>query len=114
MILLLGFAATLHKLPWRVNQANQLDCILGATTLLVVCLTSLFLDDDQKDMTAIAWIGFVMVLTMVAMVPGALAFGIYRKYFRSTMPYQFFLCHHKSGAGAYTRLLKMYLLEHST
>jgi len=33
------------------------------------------------------------------------------KYFRVFKPFEFFLCHHKNGAGAYVRLLKMFLME---
>eukprot|EP00971_Amphidinium_carterae_P216413 4295575-Amphidinium_carterae.1 len=53
-----------------------------------------------------------LILLLLALIPLALSYGIYVKFFRRHKPFQFFLCHHKAGAGAYTRLLKMQLLEH--
>jgi len=38
-------------------------------------------------------------------------FAVYERFLRRGKPFQFFLCHHKAGAGNLARLLKMHLLE---
>jgi len=111
MVLLVGFACSLHLLPWRVKIANGLDCIFGAGTLAVVCLAAFFVESDTKDNSGLAVLTFCVVVTLLIFSPVAILFGAYRMLFRLRKPYQFFLCHHKNGSGAYTRLLKMSLKE---
>eukprot|EP00971_Amphidinium_carterae_P005660 112452-Amphidinium_carterae.1 len=45
------------------------------------------------------------------MVMVAGGFGLYCRFGPRPKPYDFFLCHHKAGAGAFARLLKFLLLD---
>jgi len=110
-VLLIGFAATLHTLPWRVAYANWLDCLFGGSTLLVVCLASLYINDEDKNLRSVAYVCICMIIAVLVLVPVAIGWGLYLRYFRMNKPYEFFLCHHKAGAGAFTRLLKMHFKE---
>jgi hypothetical protein len=45
-----------------------------------------------------------------AMVLVTIAYGLYFN-FAPRKQYQFFICHHKAGAGAYARLVKLEILS---
>eukprot|EP00971_Amphidinium_carterae_P089058 1762599-Amphidinium_carterae.1 len=111
VVLIAGFTATLHIRPWRVEYANVIDYLFGAATLLVVCLASLYISDDMKNLKSVAYVTCFVILAVMALVPFAVVWGVYQRFFRKVKPYQFFLCHHKAAAGAFTRLLKMQLKD---
>jgi len=113
MVLLLGFAATLHLKPWRVSQANLLDVLFSGGILIVVCMASLFIERHEMDLHRVANVALAIILLMLALCPCAIFYGIYRSFIRAGRPFQFFLCHHKAGSGAFTRLLKMCLMDSS-
>ena len=109
VILLVGLCATLHLQPWRVAYANVLDCLLGACSLLVVCLSGVFLDCEEKHSKGTAWLTFLITCGGMLCAPLAILYSLYWKYCQRMKPFQFFLCHHKKGSGAFVRLLKLHL-----
>mmetsp|Transcript_64342 Transcript_64342/g.153455 ORF Transcript_64342/g.153455 Transcript_64342/m.153455 type:complete len:1576 (-) Transcript_64342:136-4863(-) len=111
VILIAGCAATSYWMPWRVKSANAMDCLFGAVTLLLVNMAALYVPEDQKNLEGVALMAVVGFMAALLLVPAAVAFGLYQKYFRKTKPFDFFLCHHKAASGAWTRLLKTQLLE---
>ena len=110
-ILLAGYTLTVYILPWRVAMANALDCFFGVCSLMVVCVAVLFIDEQDKNLNAVAHAAIVLLVAAAFPVPLAICFGLYKRYVRPYKPFQFFLCHHKAAAGAFTRLLKMHLLD---
>merc|ERR1712048_1549301 len=54
----------------------------------------------------------IFILLLIILVFGGLARGAYNVVSEQLKrPWKYFLCHHKGGAGAFARLLKMQLLE---
>jgi len=110
-VLLLGYSATVHQKPWRVPLANYLDCIFSGGTLIFACIIAIFVPEEEKETGTMALIMVVLVVSMLAFAPVAMLYGAYRKFCRSRLEFEFFLCHHKNTCGAFTRLLKMVLCE---
>jgi len=108
VILLVGCFLTLYYMPWRVFEANLLDCASGGAALLTVCLSSLFV--ESKNTKGIAWLAFVVIVGILLLTPTVILLGVYKR-FRKLKPFQFFLSHHKASSGAYTRLLKLHLVQ---
>eukprot|EP00971_Amphidinium_carterae_P017217 339708-Amphidinium_carterae.1 len=50
-------------------------------------------------------------VTIIAMIMITVAYGMYCRFGPRRKPYEFFLCHHKAGAGAFARLLKISLKD---
>jgi len=111
VVLLVAFAAILYCLPWRVYEANLFDSLLCGGTLIIVCLISFFIADNQKSLDAIAWVSVALIAATMSLIPAGIAFALHMRFKRSKKPYKFFLCHHKAGAGSYARLLKLVLQE---
>lgn len=110
MVLLSTVMLTAHLLPWRVHQAHLL-CVLTNLVILTVLVVAGFCITNLN--AAILTI-FCCVLfgTIVFAVIGVVVAGLYARFLRAGKPFQFFLCHHKAGAGNLARLLKMQLQEH--
>jgi len=111
VILLLGQNATLYWWPWRVASANWLDAGFGGGALLFSCVIPVFLSAEDRNPASTAWLGAGLISFLIALAPVAVMYGIHRRFCRHRKQFQYFICHHKNGAGAYTRLLKMYLVE---
>jgi len=109
-ILLMNYTAILAFWPWRVHEANMLDCFLCGGTVLVIFLVSFFLEESEKRLGTVAWFSTVVCAGVLSLIPVAIGVAIYNRFFRSMKRFQFFLCHHKAGAGAYVRLLKLHLI----
>jgi len=110
-ILIAGCGATCYWLPWRVMSANAMDFLFGAFTLLIVLLGGLYVPDAEKNLHGVGVVAVVSFGLVLLLVPVAFIVGLWRKYMRQTKPFDFFLCHHKAVSGAWTRLLKVFLLE---
>ena len=92
-------------LPWAVPAANYLDIVLHTGFLFIVFLAAL-----QTDIADDIVVGNMLLTVFSGVLCGFLGAGLYcvRLYWlRSMKPFQFFLCHHKEGGGAFCRLLKM-------
>jgi len=79
--------------------------------LMVIVIASFYVEDDEKDYGALSWICFLMVLSVLGGAIFAVLYNFLGRFLRQKKRFQFFLCHHKAGSGAYTRLLQMNLLE---
>jgi len=110
-VLLGSLCASLVIEPWRVRPMGVLDCFLNLCMITVVVLTTFFIEESDKNPEALSWLCTICVCAGFACTPFGLGYVIWRRFIRKVLPYTYFLCHHKAGAGAYTRLLKMYLLE---
>ncbi|CAK0821165.1 unnamed protein product [Prorocentrum cordatum] len=98
---------TVYFMPWNAFLANLID---GSSTMLlslIVTLFAFYCEDVDAEIvaqlcTAICCIAFIIIFC-------AIAWGMLAQILRMEKPMQFFLCHHKDGAGNFTRLLKMSL-----
>jgi len=109
-ILLASFAATLICLPWRTPGANLLDAFLHTSMLLIVDLSMLFVRDVENGLVGVSWICFLIAGMGLSLVPLAVLHRLVKPCITGDGVFDFFLCHHKVGSGAFARLLKMCLL----
>jgi len=93
--------------PWRDQIANFVDGFTSmALVVLLVCgslAAGLPVDNSQ-----IKWLGMVAFSVFCIIALGSLGHALCR-YFRPGSMYHFFICHHKGGAAAQARLLKLML-----
>ena len=90
--------------PRAVRQANQLDLAIHTGLLFILFLAALHthrIGEVEVGNLLVA----VFCATMCAFL-GAAAWLVHLCALRLKKPFQFFLCHHKVGAGAFCRLLK--------
>mmetsp|Transcript_34383 Transcript_34383/g.78352 ORF Transcript_34383/g.78352 Transcript_34383/m.78352 type:complete len:1613 (-) Transcript_34383:77-4915(-) len=113
LIVLVCVLITSHCCPWRVGTANVLDVSFQVMIVTFVALAAFFVEYTSDDQKQVAWIAYIFILVVVCAVPLALAYAVISKYLWKTYQFQYFLCHHKAGAGAYTRLLKLCLQQES-
>mmetsp|Transcript_38577 Transcript_38577/g.89057 ORF Transcript_38577/g.89057 Transcript_38577/m.89057 type:complete len:1484 (+) Transcript_38577:69-4520(+) len=99
-----------HWKPWRVKVANILDVTISITMVMALSMMSVLVEGANVE--EIALVVFTFIIIIVALLLVALV-NLSVRLFKKAMqkPYRFFLCHHKTGAGAFARLLKMTLLK---
>mmetsp|Transcript_10012 Transcript_10012/g.22444 ORF Transcript_10012/g.22444 Transcript_10012/m.22444 type:complete len:1498 (+) Transcript_10012:129-4622(+) len=96
--------------PWRLPQANILDVSIMGILLMVICLITTLV--EGASVQDVANVIFSFILLIVGALLATLGHSILRQCRRMLYkPFRFFLCHHKLGAGAFARLLKMKLLD---
>jgi len=93
--------------PWRSDATNMIDGVLSAILVLVLMCASLA-NNVQADLRLIQPLSYVILAIFALLCLGALFVAAYH-YFRRTPFYHHFICHHKAGAAAQARLLKMRL-----
>jgi len=108
-VLIISLQIVIRIMPWRAHFANYLESVTH-TALIIVVMVSAFFVDDRPTKTLSA-IGFSVIFTMPLGILLMVLIGIVKLFRSSLKPYQFFLCHHKAGAGSFARLLKMRLLQ---
>eukprot|EP00403_Amphidinium_massartii_P046689 CAMPEP_0178468920 /NCGR_PEP_ID=MMETSP0689_2-20121128/53164_1 /TAXON_ID=160604 /ORGANISM="Amphidinium massartii, Strain CS-259" /LENGTH=1242 /DNA_ID=CAMNT_0020095983 /DNA_START=65 /DNA_END=3793 /DNA_ORIENTATION=- len=103
---------TVRFLPWRVWLANCLDTAFSVAVLVLLNTAGFFAPEiTENDRKRIAWFTAVVVLMACSALPPILIYTIYVRCRPGKKIYQFFLCHHKVGAGAFVRMLKLVLLD---
>ena len=95
--------------PWIVRRANQLDVAMHTGLLFVLLLAALQtnVDDEVVGRLLLAVFSCITCAFLIAM-----GWSLHLCALRLRKPFQFFLCHHKVGGGAFCRLLKVRLLSH--
>ena len=96
--------------PWRVPSANYLDIATNGGFLVILFLAALFLDEVNAVFVANTLLVVFIALVTLSLVMVLRCLWVY--YLKSGKKYEYFLCHHKVGGGAFARLLKMQLREH--
>ena len=97
--------------PWAVHQANLLDLAMHTGLLFILFLAAL-----QTHWVDEITVGNLLVVVFSAMMCAflfSLAWSVHLCALRLRKPFQFFLCHHKVGGGAFCRLLKVRLVSNS-
>ncbi|CAE8656775.1 unnamed protein product [Polarella glacialis] len=106
IILLMYLMVTLHICPWRLQAANILDVAANAGMVLMLSLCALFI--DNVDRTAISQICCALFAFLLIAFSTALLHGMVSRFLGARRKaFDYFLCHHKAGAGSFARLLKI-------
>ncbi|CAE8690050.1 unnamed protein product [Polarella glacialis] len=110
MILIVSILITSFMLPWRILECNYMEATLLAGVAVLISMGSLFMEDVDVD--NVMQVCFVLFIAMTLLIFGVFVWG-FAKYLRGKLrkPFQYFLCHQKSGAGAFARLLKCELIR---
>lgn len=93
--------------PWRMERANFFDGVFTVSILMVLICASFYVEWSPGP--ALAWLAsitLVLCLLCLPIVMGATLLLLLAKG-KGQKEFKYFLCHHKVGAGAFTRLLKM-------
>lgn len=101
-----------HVSPWRVREAHVLDILANLVVLTILLVAAFCIDKADQAVLMSLCCGLLGMVIMA--IAGVAARGLYGRFARARKPYQFFICHHKAGAGNLARLLKMQLQEHTT
>ena len=91
-------------------QANLLDIATNSGYMLIVFLGALSSDHAHKNTIADMLLVICCVVVFLFLLTGAYCVSTASSLRGKT--FQFFLCHHKVGAGGFARLLKMRLKAH--
>ena len=100
-VVLLCVVASTSVFPWSVYQANFLDMGTHVGLLQIIFLAAV--------QTPYA-LGNMLVVVFCTSMLRFLVDGVWCLQLGN--PFQYFLCHHKEGGGAFCRLLKMRLKSH--
>lgn len=107
MLFLLSMCVVINFRPWRIDLANLLDVAMHWSLLTVVTLGLCFV--PEYDLHIVSTAAAVVLVAGACVMPLALARLARNAYLKRRKPFHFFICHHKAGAGAFARLLKMSL-----
>jgi hypothetical protein len=105
MLTVAHFALTIFIQPWRIGHANFLESAFLCGVLLILAIGAFFVDDLDKE--SLAYFGASILTAMLLALPALVSYGVYTHFCNEKYkPFQFFICHHKAGAGCLARLLK--------
>ena len=82
--------------------------------VVIVTIVMLFISDDEEDIDhgASAWACTIALLIVLRSIPLFITYVVFKGYHvKGAKLYQFSICHHKLEAGAYARMLEMFLLD---
>ena len=96
--------------PWAVHQANPLEVAMHTGLLLILLLAAL--QTNSVDEITVGNLLVAVFSALMCAFLGASAWSLRLCALRLRKPFQFFLCHHKVGGGAFCRLLKVRLTSH--
>jgi len=106
-VLLVAFSLEVAHMPWRTGAANMSAVLMGVLILMVVVGVGPLVDSNaERAQQAISWYMATCSFGVLLAALGFFGFSVYTRC-RQARRYGAFLCHHKAGAGALARLLKM-------
>ncbi|CAE8680241.1 unnamed protein product [Polarella glacialis] len=110
LVLCVSSLVTSFMLPWRILECNYMEASLLAGMAVLISMGSLFMEDVDVD--SVMQVCLALFIAMILLIFGVFLQG-FTKYLRAKhrKPFQYFLCHQKSGAGAFARLLKCELIR---
>eukprot|EP00445_Apocalathium_hangoei_P077812 CAMPEP_0204174050 /NCGR_PEP_ID=MMETSP0361-20130328/45524_1 /ASSEMBLY_ACC=CAM_ASM_000343 /TAXON_ID=268821 /ORGANISM="Scrippsiella Hangoei, Strain SHTV-5" /LENGTH=88 /DNA_ID=CAMNT_0051132441 /DNA_START=20 /DNA_END=282 /DNA_ORIENTATION=+ len=88
-------------MPWRTFEANMLDIFFAACLIMLLIVGGPFVENAKAQQSGM----FGVFLLCLICLGGFSIFGfaVYERFLRRGKPFQFFLCHHKAGAGNLAR-----------
>lgn len=108
-LLVVGMIYQVWLQPWRTWLPNVTDTVLGVLRAIVVTGVAALLDDASQQMTVVICSALLTVFVCISLLLLALLGTAMYRRLCPTKPFGIFLCHHKAGAGALCRLMKMIL-----
>jgi hypothetical protein len=108
LVVLFCLVIVCRAMPWRVYVGNYIDIGSTAGVVLIVSLACIYVEVATESVSTILCVLFVCAAVMIVV---AMGYGLFKKFGPQKKQFQFFICHHKAGAGALARLLKMMLVE---
>jgi hypothetical protein len=108
MLTMLSWLLLNYTMPYRIAMANYLDAACHLLLLMVVSLAAFYVDD--VDLTIVGLSAFMFIGVILTLLIGGMLLTSGQRV-RSALKksFKYFLSHHKGGAGAMARLLKMRL-----
>lgn len=104
----LSLMALVFFWPYRVRFSNELEIVANMVVIFVLSVSPFYVENGNVLTVSKICIAFAFVALAGIIV--AVGSGLSMRFGRFK-PYQFFICHHKAGAGGFARLLKICLLE---
>jgi len=96
--------------PWRNDKANYLDIIVTSNMIILLCGSGFLV--RKADITAVAVLCSIVIVSNFSMFVGIILYALGDRFrLLSSKPFKYFICHHKGGAGATARIMKMELLQ---
>lgn len=109
LCLLIYSTITVYVLPWRLLSSNALDVGVSTCLIMVLALALFFAETPNLTLVSTFCVAlFSIALTLVGIV---LVSCVIKHCICKQKRFQFFLCHHKGGCGAFARMLKTHLVE---
>eukprot|EP00413_Alexandrium_margalefii_P006868 CAMPEP_0204539372 /NCGR_PEP_ID=MMETSP0661-20131031/16677_1 /ASSEMBLY_ACC=CAM_ASM_000606 /TAXON_ID=109239 /ORGANISM="Alexandrium margalefi, Strain AMGDE01CS-322" /LENGTH=606 /DNA_ID=CAMNT_0051545979 /DNA_START=50 /DNA_END=1867 /DNA_ORIENTATION=- len=113
VLMFASLGLTVSFRPWRTWEANVVEVVITSLVMLFCSLANCFRAATLQEQKSLALFCTALVITAMLPFPLSMVRLATNKLATRRKDFQFFLCHHKAGAGAFTRLLKMSLLESS-
>lgn len=117
LVIMLGSVLQAVFWPWRTNIGNWMDILMscGLVSVLLCAGPLVFAQSGSTAQLQDAVGVEIFVVVILMFVAGACmaSWAVYRRL-RPSETYGLFLCHHKYGAGALSRFIKMKTLFYSS
>jgi hypothetical protein len=113
IILVVSLVIVSNTFPWRLWYGNILDICITVGLIAFVTFGSFFV--EEPDVEVLSVVCFVVVIIMFVAFLMTATYGAVLQYreWKIKKRFQYFICHHKEGAGAFARLLKIVLTENT-
>mmetsp|Transcript_58431 Transcript_58431/g.167702 ORF Transcript_58431/g.167702 Transcript_58431/m.167702 type:complete len:1388 (-) Transcript_58431:294-4457(-) len=111
-VFVLSMCGTLRFEPWKMPLLNAFDVLSNLFLLAVTGISMAFL--QNVDLQAVPEIMLIIVVSVLVMLPIALIWCLVRHMRPKAKPFRWFICHQKSSAGTFARLMKIALAESKT
>jgi len=107
-VLIASVVSVSNLTPWRVHKVNYLDLLVTSATIGLLCISGFFvIDANPQDVATLCTVILSLILMFLV---GAMSFSVLVPIVnKNVKEFQYFICHHKLGAGAFARLLKTVL-----
>eukprot|EP00439_Symbiodinium_sp_Y106_P069001 s413_g11.t2 len=113
LLMVIYLATCCHVKPWATVLANLADVFLNMGLMLMLLIAAFLSDSAGRDTRSRLSVILVIMLLKICLSISSLAgYAVYKKLFPGKM-YDYFLCHHKAGAGTLCRWLKTEMLKQS-
>jgi hypothetical protein len=111
LLMLTSLCVVVLAMPWRIKFANFLDITVHVSVIITLSMALVYA--GSSDIKVFSRVGVTFIIIAFAMIPFGTMYGTYVGCIQRCLKakrFQFFLCHHKAGAGAFARLLKLTLM----
>ncbi|CAJ1449215.1 unnamed protein product [Effrenium voratum] len=109
LVLLASLVIQVRFWPWRTPYANTVDLLMTGFLIVTLLGVAPLLDVSSTDATAV--LGYLLCIPVLAPIVVAFTMVVWSGWrsMGSARKFDIFLCHHKGGAGALARYVKLML-----